>query len=57
MLESTRETVLYNSTRLANRLEVRLEGLQGQLTGMQSSLSSLLQGQVPITFTGYFRVP
>ena len=57
MLESTRETVLHNSTRLANRLEVRLEGLQGQLTGMQSSLSSLLQGQVPITFTGYFGVP
>jgi hypothetical protein len=57
VLESTRETVLHNSTRLANRLEVRLEGLQGQLAGMQSSLSSLLQGQVPITFTGYFGVP
>jgi hypothetical protein len=57
VLESTRETVLHNSTRLANRLEVRLEGLQGQLAGMQSSLSGLLQGQVPVTFTGYFGVP
>jgi hypothetical protein len=57
VLESTREAVLHNSTRLANRLEVRLEGLQGQLVGVQGSLSSLLQGQVPVTFTGYFGAP
>jgi hypothetical protein len=38
---------LRNSQRLANRLE-------GQLQGLQGSLDALLQGQVPITFTGYF---
>jgi hypothetical protein len=38
---------LQNSQRLANRLESKLQGLQG-------SLDALIQGQVPITFTGYF---
>jgi hypothetical protein len=47
VLESTREAVLHNSNRLASRLEGRLEGVQG-------SLNALLQGQVPVTFTGSF---
>lgn len=47
VLESSGETVLQHGQRLANRLEAKLEGLQG-------SLNTLLQGQVPITFTGYF---
>ena len=57
VLESTREALLHNSARLANRLEARLEGrleglqgslnvlLQGQLAGLQASLNVLLQGQ------------
>ncbi|XP_044721454.1 centromere DNA-binding protein complex CBF3 subunit [Hirsutella rhossiliensis] len=36
-----------NSQRLAIRLEARLDGIQG-------GLDALLQGKVPITFTGYF---
>lgn len=56
VLESTREALLHNSTRLANRLEGRLEGLQGslnvllqgQLAGHQASLNALLQGQLPV---------
>ncbi|KAG6989224.1 High-osmolarity-induced transcription protein 1 [Fusarium oxysporum f. sp. conglutinans] len=47
VLESTREAVLQNSQRLAIRLEARLEGIQG-------GLDALLQGKVPITFTGHF---
>ena len=47
VLESTRESLLRNSQRLAIRLEARLEGIQG-------GLDALLQGKVPITFTGYF---
>jgi hypothetical protein len=47
VLESTREALLQNSQRLAIRLEARLEGIQG-------GLDALLQGKVPITFTGYF---
>ncbi|RKK30564.1 hypothetical protein BFJ67_g15682, partial [Fusarium oxysporum f. sp. cepae] len=47
VLESTREALLQNSQRLAIRLEARLEGIQG-------GLDSLLQGKVPITFTGHF---
>ncbi|KAJ6437110.1 High-osmolarity-induced transcription protein 1 [Purpureocillium lavendulum] len=47
VLESTREALLQNSQRLAIRLEARLDGIQG-------GLDALLQGQVPITFTGYF---
>ncbi|RKL10290.1 hypothetical protein BFJ70_g16524 [Fusarium oxysporum] len=43
-----REAVLHNSQRLAIRLEARLEGIQG-------GLDALLQGKVPITFTGHFR--
>lgn len=50
VLESTRAAVLHNSTRLAGRLEDRIGAVQG-------SLDALLQGQVPITFTGYFRAP
>ncbi|KAH7459071.1 hypothetical protein FOMA001_g20315 [Fusarium oxysporum f. sp. matthiolae] len=42
-----REAVLHNSQRLAIRLEARLEGIQG-------GLDALLQGKVPITFTGHF---
>ena len=66
VLESTREALLHNSSRLANRLEVKLEGLQvqflglqGQLQGLQGSLNALFQGQVPIpvTFTGYLGGP
>ncbi|XP_044715222.1 centromere DNA-binding protein complex CBF3 subunit [Hirsutella rhossiliensis] len=45
--ESTREALLQNSQRLAIRLEARLDGIQG-------GLDALLQGKVPITFTGYF---
>jgi hypothetical protein len=47
VLESTREAVLQNSQRLVIRLEARLEGIQG-------GLDALLQGKVPITFTGHF---
>ncbi|KAF5988483.1 high-osmolarity-induced transcription protein 1 [Fusarium bulbicola] len=47
VLESTRETILQNSQRLAIRLEARLEGIQ-------DSLDALLQGKVPVTFTGHF---
>ncbi|KAF6525727.1 hypothetical protein HZS61_011522 [Fusarium oxysporum f. sp. conglutinans] len=47
VLESTREAVLHNSQRLAIRLEARLEGIQG-------GLDALLQGKVPVTFTGHF---
>jgi hypothetical protein len=43
VLESMREALLYNGNQLAYRLE-----------GIQSSLDCLLQGQVPVTFTGYF---
>lgn len=54
MLESTREALLHNSNRLANRLEGQLTGqlmglqgqLAGQLTGLQGSLNVLLQGQL-----------
>ncbi|RKK89189.1 hypothetical protein BFJ68_g16762, partial [Fusarium oxysporum] len=48
VLESTREALLQNNQRLAIRLEARLEGIKG-------GLDSLLQGKVPITFTGHFR--
>ncbi|KNB19478.1 hypothetical protein FOXG_16742 [Fusarium oxysporum f. sp. lycopersici 4287] len=47
VLESTREAVLQNSQRLAIRLEARLEGIQG-------GLDAVLQGKVPVTFTGHF---
>ncbi|KAF6527928.1 hypothetical protein HZS61_008390 [Fusarium oxysporum f. sp. conglutinans] len=47
VLESRREALLQNNQRLAIRLEARLEGIQG-------GLDSLLQGKVPITFTGHF---
>jgi len=47
VLESSREAVLQNSQRLANRLESKLQGIQ-------DSVDALLQGHVPITFTGYF---
>ncbi|RKK12793.1 hypothetical protein BFJ65_g12053 [Fusarium oxysporum f. sp. cepae] len=47
VLESTREAVLQNSQRLAIRLEARLEGIQ-------DGLDALLQGKVPVTFTGHF---
>ena len=47
VLKSLREAVLQNSRRLAARLEGNVQGLQG-------SLDALLQGQVPVTFTGYF---
>ncbi|KAM4057398.1 hypothetical protein HRG_014406 [Hirsutella rhossiliensis] len=47
VIESTREALLQNSQRLAIRLEARLDGIQG-------GLDALLQGKVPITFTGYF---
>ncbi|RKK06602.1 hypothetical protein BFJ65_g18500 [Fusarium oxysporum f. sp. cepae] len=47
VLESTREALLQNNQRLAIRLEARLEGIQG-------GLDSLLQGKVPVTFTGHF---
>lgn len=50
VLESTREAILHNSTRLASRLEDRIEALQ-------RSLDALLQGQVPIIFTGCFGAP
>jgi hypothetical protein len=46
-LQSSREALLRNSQRLAARLE-------GQLQGLQGSLDALLQGRVPLTFTGYF---
>ena len=38
VLESTRKALLYNSARLANRLEARLEG---RLEGLQGSLNVL----------------
>ncbi|KAM4067513.1 centromere DNA-binding protein complex CBF3 subunit [Hirsutella rhossiliensis] len=47
VIECTREALLQNSQRLAIRLEARLDGIQG-------GLDALLQGKVPITFTGYF---
>lgn len=47
VLESTREALLQNSRQLAGQLE-------GKLQGIQSSLDALLQGRVPVTFTGYF---
>ncbi|KAF6524742.1 hypothetical protein HZS61_010537 [Fusarium oxysporum f. sp. conglutinans] len=47
VLESTREAVLQNSQRLAIRLEARVEGIQ-------DGLDALLQGKVPVTFTGHF---
>ncbi|XP_044715448.1 centromere DNA-binding protein complex CBF3 subunit [Hirsutella rhossiliensis] len=46
VIESTREALLQNSQRLAIR-QARLDGIQG-------GLDALLQGKVPITFTGYF---
>jgi hypothetical protein len=46
VLESTREALLHNSTRLANRLEGRLEGLQGSLNSLQGGLNVLIQGQL-----------
>jgi hypothetical protein len=46
-LQSSREAILQNSQRLAARLENKIQGLQ-------SSLDALLQGQVPVTFSGYF---
>jgi len=46
-LESSREAILQNSRRLAAQLEVKVQGVQGRL-------DALLQGQVPITLTGYF---
>lgn len=60
VLESTREAILHNSTRLANRLEARFEGLQGslnvllqgQLAGLQASLNVLQQGQPPAPMPG-----
>jgi Centromere DNA-binding protein complex CBF3 subunit, domain 2/Transcriptional activator of glycolytic enzymes len=61
VLESTREAVLHNSTRLASQLEGQLGGLQGSLESrlgsLQGSLDALLQGRVPITLTGYFGAP
>ena len=47
VLESSREALLQNSRQLVSRLEGKLQGIQG-------SLNALLQGRVPITFTGYF---
>ena len=47
VLESLREAVLQNSQRLASRLKSKLQGVQ-------DSVDALLQGRVPITFTGYF---
>ncbi|OBT81367.1 hypothetical protein VE02_10288 [Pseudogymnoascus sp. 03VT05] len=47
VLESSREALLQSSRHLASRLKGRLQGIQG-------SLNALLQGHVPITFTGYF---
>lgn len=47
VLESSREALLQNSRQLVSRLEGKLQGIQG-------SLDALLQGRVPITFTGYF---
>ncbi|KAL9573972.1 hypothetical protein ACKAV7_001916 [Fusarium commune] len=47
ILESTREAILQNSQRLAIRLEAQLEGIQ-------DGLDALLQGKVPVTFTGHF---
>jgi hypothetical protein len=54
VLQSTREAVLHNSNRLANRLESKLES---RLESLQGCLNALLQGQAPITFTGYFGTP
>ncbi|KAL9567375.1 hypothetical protein ACKAV7_008450 [Fusarium commune] len=48
ILESICKAVLQNSQRLAIRLEAWLEGIQG-------GLDALLQGKVPVTFTGHFR--
>jgi hypothetical protein len=47
VLQSSREALLQNSQRLAARLEGKLQAVQG-------SLDALIQGQIPITFTGYF---
>jgi centromere DNA-binding complex CBF3 subunit-like protein/transcriptional activator of glycolytic enzymes GCR1 len=47
VLESTRSALLQNNQRLANQLQAQIQGVQG-------SLNALLQGKVPITFTGYF---
>ena len=47
VLESSREALLQSSRQLASRLEGKLQGIQG-------SLDALLQGHVPVTFTGYF---
>jgi len=51
VLESSREAILQNSRRLASQLAAQLTA---QTRDLQSSLNALLQGQVPITFTGYF---
>jgi hypothetical protein len=50
VLQSSREAVLHNSDRNRDLLTVKIQGLQ-------DSLTALLQGQVPITFTGYFGMP
>jgi hypothetical protein len=47
VLESSRETTTQNGRRPVNRLEARLQGIQG-------SLDAFLQSRVPVTFTGYF---
>ena len=47
VLESSREALLQNSQQLVSRLESKLQGIQG-------SLDALLQGRVPVSFTGYF---
>lgn len=47
ILQSLRKALLQNSQHLANRLE-------GKIQGLQDNLDTLIQGQIPITFTDYF---
>ena len=55
VLESTREAVLHNSTRLAGQLRGELGDLRSQLAGVEGRLDALFRGDIPIT--SYFGVP
>jgi hypothetical protein len=50
-LQSSRDAIMQNCSRLANGVEQRLEG---RLRSLQGGLDDLLQGRIPINLTGYF---
>lgn len=50
-LQSSRDAIMQNCSRLANGVEQRLEG---RLRSLQGGLDDLLQGRIPINLTGHF---